>query len=148
MCMGAGLIGVKGRGRVFIFADQCKTTSPHVTQGILIFSDLDLVKELAIKVFIDTESDLRLIRRIHRDVKERGRSLESIVTQYVKTVRYVTHSKLKCLGGGSIGGRAIAPDILNLTLARSTHFLNDPGPCTWSSWRRRNASRTSSSRWG
>lgn len=57
------------------------------TQGILIFSDPDLVRELAIKVFIDTESDLRLIRRIHRDVKERGRSLESIVSQYVKTVR-------------------------------------------------------------
>jgi len=36
---------------------------------------------------VDTESDLRLIRRIHRDVKERGRSLESIVDQYVKTVR-------------------------------------------------------------
>lgn len=47
------------------------------------------MKELAIKVFIDTESDLRLIRRIHRDVKERGRSLESIVSQYVKTVRCV-----------------------------------------------------------
>eukprot|EP00624_Nannochloropsis_granulata_P001348 evm.model.NODE_1652_length_22004_cov_31.522722.5 len=46
-----------------------------------------LAKELAIKVFVDTESDLRLIRRIHRDVKERGRSLESIVDQYIKTVR-------------------------------------------------------------
>lgn len=58
-----------------------------LVEGILIFSDPALVKELSIKVFIDTESDLRLIRRIHRDVKERGRSLESIVDQYVKTVR-------------------------------------------------------------
>lgn len=76
-------------------------------QGILIFSDPDLVKELAIKVFIDTESDLRLIRRIHRDVKERGRSLESIVSQYVKTVRYVTHSSN--VFGGSIESRPSAP---------------------------------------
>lgn len=58
-----------------------------LVEGILIFADRALVRELAIKVFVDTESDLRLIRRIHRDVKERGRSLESIVDQYVKTVR-------------------------------------------------------------
>jgi uridine kinase len=58
-----------------------------LVEGILIFADRALVQELAIKVFVDTESDLRLIRRIHRDVKERGRSLESIVDQYVKTVR-------------------------------------------------------------
>ncbi|KAM3576122.1 hypothetical protein VYU27_001998 [Nannochloropsis oceanica] len=58
-----------------------------LVEGILIFADRALVQELAIKVFVDTESDLRLIRRIHRDVKERGRSLESIVDQYIKTVR-------------------------------------------------------------
>jgi len=58
-----------------------------LVEGILIFADRALVQELVIKVFVDTESDLRLIRRIHRDVKERGRSLESIVDQYVKTVR-------------------------------------------------------------
>ncbi len=58
-----------------------------LVEGILIFSDRALVQELGIKVFIDTESDLRLIRRIHRDVKERGRRLESIVSQYIETVR-------------------------------------------------------------
>lgn len=76
---------------VFLYACLQRGRSSHryarEQQGILIFSEPELVKELAIKVFIDTESDLRLIRRIHRDVKERGRSLESIVSQYVKTVR-------------------------------------------------------------
>jgi hypothetical protein len=41
----------------------------------------------ALQIFVDTEADVRLIRRIQRDVKERGRTLESIIGQYVATVR-------------------------------------------------------------
>lgn len=43
---------------------------------------------LRVQVFVDTEADIRLIRRLHRDVKERGRSVDSVMSQYVKTVRY------------------------------------------------------------
>lgn len=39
------------------------------------------------QVFVDTEADIRLIRRLHRDVKERGRTVDSVINQYVKTVR-------------------------------------------------------------
>ncbi len=56
-------------------------------EGILIFENRDLLKELDIKVFVDTDADVRIIRRIVRDVKERGRSLDSVINQYLKTVK-------------------------------------------------------------
>lgn len=58
-----------------------------VVEGILIFTDPDLRALLDIKVFIDTDADLRLIRRIRRDLAERGRSLDSVLHQYEQTVR-------------------------------------------------------------
>ncbi len=58
-----------------------------IVEGILIFENIELVKELDIKVFVDTDADVRIIRRIVRDVKERGRSLDSVVEQYLTTVK-------------------------------------------------------------
>ena len=58
-----------------------------VVEGILIFTDADLRALMDIKVFIDTDADLRLIRRIRRDLSERGRTLDSVLTQYEQTVR-------------------------------------------------------------
>lgn len=56
-------------------------------EGILIFA-MPAVRELLdVKVFVDTDSDLRFIRRLQRDVSTRGRSLESVVEQYLSTVR-------------------------------------------------------------
>lgn len=58
-----------------------------ILEGILILAEEDLRKLLDIKVFVDTDSDVRIIRRILRDIRERGRSLESVILQYMSTVR-------------------------------------------------------------
>ncbi len=58
-----------------------------IVDGILIFADRTLRSLLDIKIFIDTPADIRLIRRIRRDILQRGRSLESILHQYETTVR-------------------------------------------------------------
>lgn len=55
--------------------------------GILIFENKELCKEMDIKIFVDTDADVRILRRIMRDVKKRGRSLESVVEQYLSTVK-------------------------------------------------------------
>ncbi len=58
-----------------------------VLEGILVLEDPALRRLMDIKVFIDTDADVRLIRRIRRDTMERGRSLESILDQYEESVR-------------------------------------------------------------
>jgi uridine kinase len=58
-----------------------------VVEGILVLSDLRLRLELDLKIFVDTDPDLRLARRLQRDISERGRSVESVIDQYFATVR-------------------------------------------------------------
>lgn len=58
-----------------------------IVEGILIFENKELLDIFDIKVFIDTDADVRIIRRIVRDVGERGRTLDSIVNQYLTTVK-------------------------------------------------------------
>ncbi len=58
-----------------------------VVEGILIFENRELTDLFDIKVFIDTDADVRIIRRILRDVRERGRTLESVINQYLTTVK-------------------------------------------------------------
>lgn len=58
-----------------------------IVEGILIFENQDLLKLFDIKVFVDTDADVRLIRRILRDVKDRGRTMESVINQYLTTVK-------------------------------------------------------------
>lgn len=58
-----------------------------IVEGILIFTDSDLCKLMNIKIFFDTSDDIRFIRRLQRDTKERGRSMESVIKQYMDTVR-------------------------------------------------------------
>ena len=70
--------------------DKTVTVMPSkviVVEGILIFENKELRDMCDIKVFIDTDADVRIIRRIVRDVSERGRTLESVVTQYLTTVK-------------------------------------------------------------
>ena len=69
-----------------------------IVEGILIFENEELRSLMDIKIFVDTDADIRLCRRIKRDVNKRGRSLESVLTQYQQTVkpmheRYVEPSK-------------------------------------------------------
>lgn len=58
-----------------------------IVEGFLIFDNPELLNLMDIKIFVDTDADERLIRRILRDVQERGRSLESVITQYSTTVK-------------------------------------------------------------
>ncbi len=58
-----------------------------IVEGILIFENRDLLELFDIKVFIDTDADVRIIRRILRDVRERGRNLDSVINQYLTTVK-------------------------------------------------------------
>jgi uridine kinase len=58
-----------------------------IIEGILIFSDPRLLEQMDIKVFVDTPDDIRFIRRLSRDVAERGRTVESVIEQYLATVR-------------------------------------------------------------
>ena len=58
-----------------------------LVEGILIFTDPELCDLMDIKVFVDTDADVRILRRIIRDVKKRGRTLESVVAQYLTTVK-------------------------------------------------------------
>jgi uridine kinase len=58
-----------------------------LVDGILIFAEQELRKLFDVKIYVDTDADIRLIRRLKRDIAERGRSVESVVTQYESTVR-------------------------------------------------------------
>ena len=58
-----------------------------IIEGILIFYDPRLLEQMDIKVFVDTPDDIRFIRRLRRDVAERGRTVESVIEQYLVTVR-------------------------------------------------------------
>lgn len=58
-----------------------------LVEGILIFVDAGLRKLFDVKIFVDTDSDLRFIRRLHRDITERSRTTESVIKQYLQTVR-------------------------------------------------------------
>jgi uridine kinase len=69
---------------------ETQTIGDHlviVLEGILIFGDEELRDLMDIKLFIDADADVRLVRRIERDVHERGRSIETILRQYQATVR-------------------------------------------------------------
>ncbi len=58
-----------------------------LVEGILIFADPALRSLMDVKIFVDTDADVRILRRLVRDVKERGRSLDSVVSQYLDTVK-------------------------------------------------------------
>lgn len=58
-----------------------------LVEGILIFAEPELRKLFDVKIFVDTDADIRFIRRLKRDIAERGRSTESVIEQYLSTVR-------------------------------------------------------------
>ena len=58
-----------------------------VLEGILLFSDEELRNKMDLKIFVDTDADERILRRIMRDTAERGRTLESVIKQYLTTVK-------------------------------------------------------------
>lgn len=71
-------------------SDRTVTVKPSkviVVEGILIFQSIELCKLMDIKIYVDTDADVRILRRIVRDVRDRGRSLDSVVNQYLTTVK-------------------------------------------------------------
>lgn len=82
-------------------SDKTKRIPPApviLVEGILIFAEPALTDRMDIKIFVDTDADVRILRRLARDVKERGRSIDSVIGQYLGTVKpmhekYVEPSK-------------------------------------------------------
>ena len=95
-----------------------------IVEGILVFTDSALRELMDIKVFVDTDSDTRFIRRLQRDVAERGRTMESVIEQYQSTVKpmhleFVEPSKRYADVIIPLGGHnTVAVDLL-LTMLRS-----------------------------
>ncbi|WMI81521.1 uridine kinase [Anaerotignum sp. MB30-C6] len=87
--------GIAIESPIYDFADHNRShesviihpTKVIVVEGILIFQNEALRNLMDIKIFVDTDADVRILRRILRDVKERGRSLDSVVSQYLTTVK-------------------------------------------------------------
>ena len=70
--------------------DQTILIKPHrviIVEGILIFADPSLRELFDVRLFVDTDPDIRFIRRLQRDIEERGRTTENVINQYLKTVR-------------------------------------------------------------
>jgi uridine kinase len=80
---------------IYDFSTHSRTTQTFTVQprrvilveGILIFTEAALRKMFDVKIFVDTDSDMRFIRRLERDIAERGRTTESVIKQYQTTVR-------------------------------------------------------------
>ena len=80
---------------IYDFATDSRTSQTFTIQprnvilveGILIFTEAALRKMFDIKIFVDTDADLRFIRRLERDIHERGRTTDSVIKQYMHTVR-------------------------------------------------------------
>jgi uridine kinase len=70
--------------------DRVEVVEPKpliVVEGILVLAEPELVRRMDLRVYVDADDDIRLARRIRRDVAERGRSVESVLDQYEATVR-------------------------------------------------------------
>lgn len=77
-----------------------------IVEGVLIFADEELRKLFDLKIFIDSDADERLARRVKRDMRDRGRSAESVVTQYLATVKPMHEQYVE-------PGRSIADIVIN-----------------------------------
>lgn len=99
-----------------------------IVEGILIFENKELCDLMDIKVFVDTDADVRIIRRLLRDVKERGRDLDSVVSQYLGTVKpmheeFVDPSKKRADIIIPEGGDNMVA--LSMLLERIKNFINE-----------------------
>ena len=80
---------------VYDFTSHCRTedfmqVEPQrvaLVEGILVFAEPKLREVFDVKLYVDTDADIRFIRRLRRDIEERGRTMESVVEQYLTTVR-------------------------------------------------------------
>ena len=124
---------------VYDFTNHCrKTTTVHIeprtvilVEGILIFVEKALRDLFDVKIYVDTDSDLRFIRRLQRDIEERGRTIQSVIDQYSRTVRpmhleFVENSKRYADIIVPIGG--LNTVALEMVIARLQSLLNGELP--------------------
>ena len=112
-------------------SDETITVIPKsviIVEGILIFENEPLRELMDIKIFVDTDADVRLCRRIKRDVNKRGRTLESVLTQYQETVKpmhekYVEPSKKYADLVVPEGGKILVA--LDMIMGRIARHLNE-----------------------
>ena len=105
-----------------------ESTDVILLEGILIFENKALLSRLDMKIYVDTDADTRILRRILRDVKERGRSLDSVIGQYLTTVKpmheaFVEPSKKHADVIIPEGGQN--PVAYGMIIDRITTFLSD-----------------------
>jgi uridine kinase len=75
-------------------SDEIERIEPKpvvIVEGILIFAETRVLDLLDVRVFVDTPDDIRFIRRLQRDIAERGRTADSVIAQYYRTVRPMHH---------------------------------------------------------
>jgi uridine kinase len=102
-----------------------------LVEGILIFVEHELRNLFDMKIYVDTDADLRFIRRLERDIVERGRTLEAVIKQYMDTVRpmhleFVENSKRYADIIVPVGG--LNPVALDMVIARLQSLLNGELP--------------------
>lgn len=76
--------------KTYVRLAQTRLAEPRqviLVEGILIFTDVRIRNMMNLKIFVDTDADIRFIRRLRRDVAVRGRTMESVIDQYLNTVR-------------------------------------------------------------
>lgn len=109
---------------------EIKSAPVIIIEGILIFSEPKLCDLMNIKVFVDTDADVRVLRRIKRDVRKRGRTLESVISQYLATVKpmheqFVEPSKRKADIIIPEGGRNVVALEMLIQRIKSVLALNE-----------------------
>ena len=102
-----------------------------VVEGILIFASRELCDEMDIRIFVDADADVRLCRRIRRDVKKRGRTIDSVIEQYMTTVKpmheqFVEPSKRSANLIVPEGGKNLIAEISPGSCIRTRGFLQSP----------------------
>lgn len=107
--------------------ETCYPCDVLILEGLFVLESKDIRDLLDIKVFVDTPADIRFIRRLVRDVSERGRSMESVVNQYVNTVRVMHESFIepsKAFADIIIpegGSNTVAVDLLTTKISSIIH---------------------------
>jgi uridine kinase len=98
-----------------------------IVEGILLLSDLDLCGLFDVKIFVDTEDDIRLIRRIQRDTVERKRDLAGIMKQYLSTVRpmHVAFVQPSRINADVIVPKGVNSVAIDLVVSRIRGFLDE-----------------------
>ena len=122
---------------VYDFTTYCRKKEVRVLQpqpvilveGILVFAEPDLRRQFDVRIYVDTADDIRFIRRLQRDIQERGRSVESVIEQYLHSVRpmhrdFVEPSKRYADVIIPEGGKNIVA--IEMVAARIRNLLEDP----------------------